>query len=331
MPDTALNISPIFMREDMVAREVKRRHLLHRLDASRATIRLEAMEECERLSPDEIGTLLLLSDRADDWHFPKWFQGMADVAVAMVASLSIVGVVYGRTFPEYALMPHLSLYLGTWATLAAVYVVVHSGYQKNRYSVRVQESLRQVIATSRNPDIFPVLMRLLRTPTLIYQREFSYASDEALYQAAAQWILRLPTEQIRAYAIRHDALYLFLTPGRVYANPEVTLRVLYILKQVGTSSAIPVVTALTRTLHKNYQTIQYAAQDCLTVLLERERQSRQPEILLRASCAPPVQTDTMLRAASVPPPAPDTLLRPLTAQTVAAASEQLLRPSTMQE
>ncbi len=331
MPDTLLNISPILTREDIVAREAKRRKLLHRLDASRATVRLEAIEECERLSPDEIGTLLLLSDRADDWRFPKWFQGMADVAVAMVASISIVGAVYGRTFPEYALMPHLSLYLGTWAALAAVCVIVHSAYQKNRYSVHVQESLRQVIATSQNPDIFPILMRMLRTPTLRYQREFSSDSDEALYQAAAHWLLRLPTEQIRAYAVRHDSLYLFLSPGRVSANPEVALRVLYLLKQIGTSSAIPVVTTLTRTLHRNYQTIQVAAQDCLTVLLERERQSRQPEILLRASCAPPVQRDTMLRAASVPPPAPDTLLRPLLAQTVTAAPEQLLRSSTMQE
>lgn len=86
MPETALNVSPILTREDVMAREARRRKLLQRLDANRATIRLQAIEECQRLSSHEVGTLALLSERADDWRFPDRFKYAVDVIVAIVAS-----------------------------------------------------------------------------------------------------------------------------------------------------------------------------------------------------------------------------------------------------
>lgn len=88
---------------------------------------------------------------------------------------------------------------------------------------------------------------------------------------------------------------------------------------------------LTRTLPRNYNTMRDAAESCLTVLQERERQSRQPEILLRASCAPAAQTDILLLPASAPLARAGHAVAPLTAQPVTAAPEQLLRPSTIQE
>ena len=282
--------------------------------------------------PNEISMLVTLAEREDTWLFPRWFQIAADVAVALGVAGSVVAIIYGRTHPNFALVPNLLAYIGCWFTLFLAVQCIHGEYHSSRYSERVRGSLRQIVIESQNPDIFPVIMRMLLMGAYTQQDEVT-ASDKALHEAAGRWLRVLSVEQIRAYAIRHQALYQFLVPFRAFKTVELTLRILHILEQIGTGSAISVVKSLVddRTFFHKPKQVKDAAQACLNILMEREKQIRQPETLLRASCAPDTGLNALLRATSAPLPAPETLLRPLATQVPAAAPEQLLRSANNEE
>ena len=318
MPDNLQSQTMPLSVEKANARSHQDTSLLRRMDSKQALVREQAICECRALSSQHIVSLTsLLETKAEQNPAASPLHDLMSnrpLVWVFLAALPLIGVsmIWKLHFAGAIIAAFL---LSLFCCIAAATTSVKS------YSSRASESLASVIGQIQEPDFLPIAMHFLCTKFMTLKVEdsrqrtfrYQYGGDmpAAFSRAAAHLLRTLDIETIRTFNIQERAFYWFLMPACWRYNPLTTMRVLEILQAVGTPSAIPAVKAIAheRVRPRSLYATRQAAQACLAVLEQRERESRLPQTLLRGAAAPAVLIESLLRPATHNSDDPAHLLR----------------------
>jgi hypothetical protein len=272
--------------------------LLHRLNSRSLEVRNRAIAEARLLPPEQLLELIGLEQQFFKRRQKRVFRAVTTVLVLFIALLVI-----GSLWEPLLLLGY------SWITYIAMF------YAMGLVPTRARHSLLQVIETAEDP-------RFVGTALVLLAEHGQNATvRKSVLSALSRLLPRFRADQSDLLTpAQHKALLMRLTEP--YKNPELSIRILQALQQIGNESAIPVVSKITANWKPkaHQQQVVEAARHCLPYLEVRAEQAKQSQTLLRPSsafAAGAVSSEALLRpATSTSETAPEELLRVASEQGV---------------